>query len=405
MRRTAPRPQQVRTSRQRDRAHSREAPPSEHRMQPTSKLNVAVLMGGKTAEHEISLQTGVEIANALNKEHYRVFPLVITKQGHWIWPGQALTGAEERLSLPDVMHAAPPAPSATDAAPAGTPRRSALERLHPAPDRPVDVVFIAMHGPNGEDGTVQGLLELLDVPYTGSGVMASALAMDKPLAKLLFEQAGLRVPRGAVVDARRWREAPEACAAALVAAPGYPCLVKPTGQGSSVGASICRDAADLPHAMDLAFQFEPRVLVEEYLRGTELTCGVLEDPETREPVPLPVIEIVPKTTFFDYEAKYDPTITDEIVPARLPADVTARAQECARLAHVTLGCSAFSRTDMILQDGELYVMELNTIPGMTPNSLLPKAVRAAGMSFEALLDRLVQLAVNDHDLRHWQNGR
>jgi len=285
-------------------------------MQPTKKLNVAVLMGGKTAEHEISLQTGVEIANALDKRHYRVFPLVITKQGQWIWPGRALTAAADQLSLPDVTQAVPPPPVPTGAVPESALRRSGLERLHPSPDRPVDVVFIAMHGPNGEDGTVQGLLELLDVPYTGSGVRASALAMDKPLAKLLFQQAGLRVPRGTVIEARRWREAPDACAAALASDPGYPCLVKPTGQGSSVGASICRNADDLPAAMDLAFRFEPRVLVEEYLRGTELTCGVLEDAETREPVPLPVIEIVPKTTFFDYEAKYDPEITDEIVPAR-----------------------------------------------------------------------------------------
>jgi D-alanine-D-alanine ligase len=375
-------------------------------MQPTSKLNVAVLMGGKTAEHEISLQTGVEIANALSRDKYRVLPLVITKNGRWVWPGRALEGPREQLALSDVSSPGETAPALVESGSAPPRSQSGLQRLEPAPDRPVDVVFIALHGPNGEDGTVQGMLELLDVPYTGSGVMASAVAMNKPVAQQMLQLAGLTVPPGTVVHAKDWQRSRAGCVARLTEDPGLPCVMKPAGQGSSFGTSICHAADELDAAMELALRYEPVAMVEEYIKGTELTCGVLEDLDTRDPVPLPVIEIVPKATeFFDFRAKYDPALTDEIVPARIPDEVAARVQDAARRAHIALGCSAFSRTDLMLRDSQLYVLELNTIPGMTPNSLLPKAVRAAGMSFPELLDRLVQLAVNDHELRHWQNGR
>lgn len=364
-------------------------------MQPGPKLNVAVLMGGKTAEHEISLQTGVEIANALSKEKYRVMPLVITRQGEWLCPERVLEAPGETLALSEVAFRGADVPAS----------RSVLDRLQPSPERPLDVVFIAMHGPNGEDGTVQGMLDLFDVPYTGSGVLASAVAMSKPMAKQLLEGAGLSVPAGCTVDASEWRADSDAVLGRVEAHPALPCVVKPTGQGSSIGIAICCERAEADAAITEALKYEPTIMVEEYLEGTELTCGILEALETREPVPLPVIEIVPKATaFFDYRAKYNPAITDEIVPARIPESVAARVRDAARTAHVALGCSAMSRTDMILRDDELVVLELNTIPGMTPASLLPKAVQAAGMTFPELLDRLIQLAVQDHELRHWQNG-
>lgn len=359
-------------------------------------LTVAVFMGGRTVEHDISLQTGIEIVNALPKDRYTAIPVVITRQGRPLWSERVVGESDDKLTADQVSDILAHAPS--------TP--SAWIHLEPSSERRVDAVFLGLHGPNGEDGTIQGALEILDLPYTGSGVLASALAMNKPLAKGLFRSAGLTVPAGVVLTSRQWREDPQRIRAGLEVRPGLPCIVKPASQGSSAGISLCTDTAMLEEAINRALELDPTVMVEEYLQGSELTCGVLEEVETREPQPLPVIEIVPKATeFFDYRAKYDPAITDEIVPAPLSSTLTRRAQEAAVKAHQVLGCTAFSRTDMILRGDELYVMELNTIPGLTPVSLFPKAVRAAGLSFPELLDRLVRLALADHDLRNWANGK
>ena len=217
---------------------------------------------------------------------------------------------------------------------------------------PLDVVFISLYGTWGEDGRIQGLLDTLGLPYTGSGVLASALAMDKVMAK----------------------------------------TVKPVQQGSSVGASIVARAVDLEAAIAGALRFDTRALVEERIVGTELTVPVIGNDE---PIALPVVEIVTKHAFFDYSAKYDAGESEEIVPARVPADVAKRAQGLGLRAHLALGCRGMSRTDLIWVGERMAVLEVNTIPGMTANSLLPKAARAAGIPFGELLDRLVQWALED----------
>jgi D-alanine-D-alanine ligase len=247
--------------------------------------------------------------------------------------------------------------------------------------------MIILHGPFGEDGTVQGLLDLLDIPYQGSGVLGSALAMNKLVAKQLYQAAGLPVPpyltlrNGNRVDA-------EDVSARL----GLPLVVKPVSAGSSVGMTIVRKAGELQGAIGKALEFDEAALIEAYIDGIELTGGVLGNDA---PEALPLIEIVPDKAheFFDYEAKYTPGATQEICPARVDPSVTAKGQAYAVAAHRALNCQGYSRTDMILKDGKLYVLETNTIPGMTATSLFPQAAAAAGISFSRLLDRLIELSI------------
>jgi D-alanine-D-alanine ligase len=253
----------------------------------------------------------------------------------------------------------------------------------------IDVAFLALHGPYGEDGTLQGMLDILGIPYVGSGTLASALAMDKAMAKAVLGAAGVPVPRSVTIERRAFRV--DADAETLRAAAAVlPAVVKPVAQGSSVGMSLVDDREEMGPALERAFAHDTRALVEERLRGTELTVGVLGN---RDLMPLPVVEIVSKRAFFDYQAKYDPELCDEICPARIPASATAAAQDLALRAHRALGCRGLSRADMILTDAGPVVLEVNTLPGMTVNSLLPKAARAAGIPFSELLDRLVRLAL------------
>lgn len=353
----------------------------------TRKLKVAVLMGGRSSEHDVSLNTGSVVLSALDPFKYQVEPIVIRRDGQWL----AVRGTEvlRELSLetlqalgPDSVGVVPyPGPPA----------------LKHNPD-PVDVAFIAMHGPFGEDGTIQGLLEVLDLPYTGSGVLASALAMDKVRAKRLLASSGLQIPKDLVVSAKTVREAPGDLLQEVSRVIGFPCVVKPVAQGSSMGTCVCRSAEELLPGLVEALAFEPQAMVEEYIEGLELTCGILEDPGNCEPVPLPVIEIDPiGHDFFDFEAKYTPGVTEEICPARIPDPLRDRVQKAAVVAHQSLGCRGFSRTDFILRGEELFTLELNTIPGMTPTSLLPKAAKAAGIRFPEMLDRILQVALKVHE--------
>jgi D-alanine-D-alanine ligase len=251
---------------------------------------------------------------------------------------------------------------------------------------PLDVVLIALHGTWGEDGRIQGLLDTLGIPYTGSGVLASALAMDKVMAKTVLAAAGLDVPRGAVVVSTQGADL------AAARSIGLPAFVKPVGGGSSVGAAIVRRAEDLGAAIADALRYDDRALVEEYLVGRELTVAVIGNDDL---VPLPVIEIVTKREFFDYKAKYDAGASEEIVPARIPDDVARRAQSLAVKAHQVLGCRGMSRTDLVWNGDRMATLEVNTIPGMTANSLLPKAAKAAGIEFGDLISRLLEWALED----------
>lgn len=268
----------------------------------------------------------------------------------------------------------------------------------------MDVAFIAMHGPYGEDGTMQGVLELLDIPYTGSGVLASALAMDKLRSRQIFAYHRIPVPPYIGITADVWKDrghVHQQVAREL----GYPCVVKPNALGSSIGVSLAREPGALDPAVETAFAYGPLVLLEAYLSGPEITCGIVDDPQTGEPVALPLIEIVPHADFYNYQAKYATGGSDHIIPARVPDEVARRAQAAAIRAYRALGCEGMARVDMMAHGTDAVVLEINTIPGMTPTSLLPDAARAAGISFPELLDRIVQSALRRSQRRSTQSSR
>lgn len=319
-----------------------------------ARTRVAVLMGGKSAEREVSLSTGRQVLNALDPERYEAFavdPAYLTLPG----------GGDPPL----------------------------LGRNRP------DVAVICLHGRFGEDGTIQGMLELLEIPYTGSGVLASALAMDKVMSKKMLALDGIPVPPGITLRGRSEGEAYLGRFRAGEAEVLCPAVVKPSRQGSTIGISIVREPEAMAAALDTAFQYDEEVLVEKFIEGMEITGPVLGNEDVR---PLPLVEIVPSSGFYDYEAKYTAGATDEIVPARLSPELTRQAQELAVRSHRVLGCRSFSRTDMLVGEDGLYVLEVNTIPGMTPTSLLPRSAEAAGISFAQLVDRMVQLALEGRTL-------
>jgi len=350
------------------------------------RLRIAVLFGGPSAEREVSLWSGTRVLGSLDPAKYDALPVEITPEGKW-------------LPRPDLVALAPPA-SSPASNPSGSRASSAVPAIGAAShhidevvrEGDIDVVFVALHGPYGEDGTVQGLLELLGLPYTGSGVLASALAMDKLRSRQVLQATGLPVPATIVVEAARWPAERDEFVRRVARDLGYPCVVKPNAQGSSIGVTIAQDEAALGAAVADALGYGDVVLVEEYLRGTELTCGVLEDPDTGVPQALPVLEIVPKREFFTYEAKYQGA-SEEICPARISAAHARKAQELALRTHEVLGCEGFSRTDLFLSAGDLIVLETNTIPGLTEGSLIPLAARAAGIPYPELLNRMITAAL------------
>ena len=305
------------------------------------KLRVALIAGGKSSEREVSLKSGAQVYEALDKSKY------------------------------DIRRYDP----LTD-----------LARLvQDAPE--LQVALVIMHGRGGEDGTMQGFLDLLEIPYQGSGVLASALAMNKELSKALYQMTGLRVPN-AMAFSRQIAPSPQEIEAAL----GLPVVIKPATEGSSIGISLARTLSELEAGLTAAFRYDSQVLVEEFIQGTEITGAVLGNATAQA---LPLVEIIPadRYTFFDYDAKYQPGASNEICPARLSPEQTEKAQTCALKAHQALGCRGYSRTDMIVRDDKIYVLETNTIPGMTATSLFPQAAKAAGVEFPALLDRLIELAL------------
>lgn len=342
-------------------------------------------MGGTSAEREVSLSTGRQVLQALDPERYEAFP-VDTAYLHLRGLAAPATSAEldEPVAGESGAVVAPRLPSG-DALVLPSPGEPPLVGRN----RP-DVALICLHGKFGEDGTIQGMLELLGIPYTGSGVLASALAMDKTMAKKLFQVEGIPTPPSVTLkgraDADRYLKTLRAGTATVTC----PAVVKPSRQGSTIGISIVRDAAEMPAALDTALEFDSEVLVEKFVQGMEITGPVIGNDELEC---LPLVEIVPTSGFYDYEAKYTAGATDEICPARLSPELTRAAQDLAARSHRALGCRGFSRTDMLVAEDGIWVLEVNTIPGMTPTSLLPRSAEAAGMSFAGLLDQMIELAL------------
>jgi D-alanine-D-alanine ligase len=331
------------------------------------RIRVAVLMGGRSSEHEISLASARSVIEALDPSRYEVARVAIGRDGRWELPsGESAGSAAETLPVP-----------------AGSSVPEALAD--------VDVVFPILHGPFGEDGTVQGLLELAGVPYVGAGVAASALCMDKDLFKKVLRDSGVPVARHHTIRLRDEVSNPF----------GYPVFVKPARLGSSVGISKVHSADELVPAVALARRHDEKVIVEEFVPGTEVECGVLGNLGAGErPLASVVGEIVPHAEWYDYSAKYDEGGSDIIVPARIPDETARRVQELAVDSFVATECEGMARVDFFVRpDGEPVVSEINTIPGFTATSVYAKLFEASGIPYAELLDQLVQLALERHERR------
>ena len=327
-------------------------------------MKVALLMGGRSSEREISLRTGRGIAQALRNLGHEVLA-VDAANGRLLPAGEEENGA---LPAEDVRHL--PASSTSAIAQADAVNQA-------------EVVLIALHGGAGEDGTIQALLELAGKPYTGSGVLASALAMDKAMSKRIFEHEGIPTPKWKLVRAGERMPALDASALG-----GYPLVVKPNAEGSTVGLTIVTRPGDLPEALKLAGRYGSEVLIEQFIPGRELTVAVLGDQA------LPIVEIRPQGGHYDYESKYTAGKSEYFCPADLPEPLAVRIRELGLRAARVLGCRGVSRADVRLSPkNEPYFLEINTIPGMTPTSLVPMAAKAAGMSYDQLVSRMLELAL------------
>jgi len=341
------------------------------------KINVAVLLGGTSTEHEISLLTGTTVINALDKNKYNIKPVKIEKNGTWLVPNGYIkenSNFEFRISNFEFLNFN---------------TGLALNSIKKAN---VDVVFIALHGKFGEDGTIQGLLDLAGIPYTGSGVMASALAMNKVKSMEIFKFHGLKVPPYLVFDKIQFQDNLVEIINEIKTKLGFPCVLKPTDGGSSAGVYILKSEKEIKQAVRKAFEVTNKLMFQQYIKGDEVTCAVLDT--GKAPIALPPTQIIPKISdFFDYKAKYTPGASEEITPARFPQKTNKKIQEISLKAHKILECSGLSRADMIVSDDDIYILETNTIPGMTQISLYPQAAEKIGLSFEVLLDKMIECAL------------
>ncbi len=312
-------------------------------------------MGGPSFEHEVSLLSGLNVIENLDPRKYQPVPVKILKSGKWTVNGKF-------ANYPEIL-------------------------------KKIDFAFLAFHGEFGEDGRVQALLEIHKVPYSGSGIGASALAMDKKNSRDLFKLAGLNVPK--TLHIKKGENYSSLVGFFISKVSKLPVVIKPCGRGSSVGVSIVETEKKLPQAIREAFKYDDDILIEEYIRGTEVTCGVLENFGGQKYFVLPITQITPvKHKFFSYKAKYTVGAAKEITPAPVDEIVYKKVQEAAIKAHQILGCKGYSRTDMIVKNGgAIYVLELNSLPGLTKNSLLPKQAASVGLKPIDLFDLIIKAAL------------
>jgi D-alanine-D-alanine ligase len=349
---------------------------------------VGVLFGGRSVEHEVSLASAASVIRALNPEKYEAVPIGITKDGQW------LVGAGAQKLLPEVLKTGqrvvlPSDPTAVALVP--------LDERRTDPDAAgrLDVAFPVLHGTFGEDGTVQGLLELAGLPYVGAGVLASAVGMDKDVQKRLFRQAGLPVTDFLAIRRSDWEKQREESLRAITKKFHFPMFVKPATLGSSVGVSKVHNRRELPGALELAAEYAQKILVERAIRGREIEVSVLGNEEPQASIPG---EIVPQREFYDYTAKYLEEGTQLIIPAKLKKDQVTTFQRYASRAFRAIECTGMARVDFHLErgSGKIYVGEINTIPGFTAISMYPKLWEASGVSYGELVDRLIELALAQH---------
>lgn len=357
-------------------------------------LRVGVLFGGRSGEHEVSLASARNVMDALRKAGHTVVPMGITPQGHWLTTGDPLallTGETTAASPTRVTLNGHHAEEEDRAAWALLPQTS-----KEAPLPTIDLIFPVLHGPYGEDGTVQGLLEMANLPYVGSGVLASAVAMDKAIAKQLFAQVGLRLAPYTVVMRQAWQSEPASILAKIEREFAYPVFVKPANLGSSVGVSKAHDRSELSTAVTLASRYDRKILVEMAVpNAREIEVSVLGNDEPIVSVPG---EIVPGREFYDYAAKYLDDSSQLLIPAPIDAALTAEVQAMARLAYQTVDGAGLARVDFLLDDASqtVYLNEINTMPGFTRISMYPKLWEASGISYPDLVNRLLELALERH---------
>lgn len=342
------------------------------------RIRIGILMGGPSAEREVSLASGCHVVEILDRARYEVHPIEIGEDLKWylhhidsplLAPGRSI-GREVSLDR------------------SYTPPSTVYSELVTARvlKGRVDVLFPVLHGPGGEDGTIQGYLETLDIPYVGCGVLASALTMDKARCKVFLRAMGLPTPDWTFFSRNDWESRGGDLVDYLLESFPNGMVVKPNNQGSSVGMSILDPGEEPGPAIQQALQMASEALVENRITGREFTCGVIGK-ETAEA--LPVTEIKTSTGFFDYQSKYQPGGAEEVTPAEISDELTREIQTLALRAHRACGCSGITRTDFLLDEGKPVILEINTIPGMTRMSLIPRACAAAGLDFEAILDRVI----------------
>lgn len=352
------------------------------------KLNVAFFFGGRSAEHEVSLISAAAVMEAVDRDKYNVIPVGITAEGRWLAAGTPLKALQQGDIPGDCLDAAlladPSNPGLILLEPGGQGKTSGF--------LPLNVAFPVLHGPYGEDGAIQGLLEMAGLPYVGGGVLASAAAMDKEIMKILFRHHGLPVGDYLSFRAQQWSEKTEILCKDIETEIGYPCFVKPANMGSSIGVSKAGNREELYGAVEEAFRYDSKVLVEAFIPGREVECSVLGS-EDLASASLPG-EIIPCNDFYDYRAKYIDERSRLLIPAPLAEAAQQRLQEYAVQAFHAVGCSGMGRVDFFYQDNadRIILNEINTIPGFTSISMYPKLWEASGISFPELVDRLLQIA-------------
>ena len=363
------------------------------------KLRVGVIFGGRSGEHEVSIRSARAIIESINPRKFEVVPIAITKEGKWLAPSQSAQ------LLPASVHErmAANGPATGDVALIGDPSHKGLISLESDSQsfvaEKLDVVFPALHGTYGEDGTLQGLLEMADVPYVGCGVLASSCGMDKVAMKSLFVQAGLPICKYVWFLRSQWRNNPAKVMRKVVADIGLPCFVKPANLGSSVGVSRATDKKSLTEAIDLAAQYDRKIIVEEELVAREIECAVLGNDEPQASLPGEYVVYDEAARFLDYTEKYTNTgRVSFVVPAPLSKAMTAKIQQMAIRAFQSIDGAGLARVDFFLphKSGELVINELNTMPGLTEVSGYPKMWAASGLPFARLLETLIELAFERH---------
>lgn len=349
-------------------------------------IQVCLLFGGKSSEHFISLKTGSFIFNTLDKSKYKIKPILITEKGTWLIP-KNFPNSIPSLSVNDnsVVYEK-------------LFRSLNVQEFVLPNSLDCDVVFLGLHGGHGENGTIQAYLELLQIPYTGSKVLASALAMDKEKSNFIYKANGFYVANFTTFHKNETSPFEESKILNKLKQHevSFPCFVKPNNGGSSVGAGIAHNVTELKQRLDYVFQLENKAFIQNLLQGIEVSCGVIEfkTQTSFQPKPLYPTQILPKSAFFDFKAKYEAGESEEITPAPISEELTNKVRNMAVLAHNVLGCSAYSRTDFIIQNEIPYILETNTLPGMTETSLIPQQVRYENKDMKEILDLLLENALS-----------